>query len=419
MLKIFQYLKEHGLAKRMIVAAKFRIITNGTWQKELKKWGLGFTWTVLNGPKKDLEYDKDYDIYFINYEGFEWLAKKIEKKPKFDIFCFDESSKIKRTNTKRFKALKRIIAKVDRRYILTGSVRPEGYEDLFGQIYALDYGYRLGKFITAFRNNYFYPSGYGGYTWKLQKGADKEIIDKISDCVVYFGEEELEDMPELNIVPRYIELPDKIMSLYKEMEKEFIIELDDKKITSVSAAALSQKCRQIASGFIYDKHKKATILHDGKIEEVKEIIEEAQGSPVLIGYEYEQDLATILEHFPNAPYIGKGVSGKRGSELEDEWNRGNLPYLFGQTSSIAHGLNLQDAGHIACLYSLTWPLEDWDQFVRRIRRQGQKSKYVNYIHIIARGTIEEDMFSAVQNKELDQSKFNKQVAKLTKERYYG
>lgn len=403
----------------MIVAAKARIITNETWQKEIKKWGLDFTYTILQGPKKDVEYGKDYDIYFVSYGMFEngWLANKMEKTPKFDIFCYDESSKIKRTNTKRFKALKRIILKVDRRYILTGSIRPESYEDLFGQVYALDYGYRLGKYITAYRNNYFYPCGYMGYQWKLQKGADKEIIDKISDCVVYFGEEELDDMPELNLIPRYVHLPEKVMRLYKEMEKEFIVDLEGKKITSVSAAALSQKCRQIASGFIYDEKKNATILHDEKIEELREIIEEAQGSPVLVGYEYEQDLKTLLKAFPGAPYIGKGVSGKRGKELEDEWNRGELPYLFGQTSSIAHGLNLQDAGHIACLYSLTWPLEDWDQFVRRIRRQGQKSKYVNYIHIIARGTIEEHMFAAVQEKDVDQNKFNRIVAKLTKDKY--
>ena len=397
----FKILKKKKIVKNLIVVAKLRIIYS-TWPNEIAKWDMPFTHTLLHGPKKDVNFDKDVDIYFINYEGLPWLKKKLKgkNKEKFDWMVLDESSKIKNTKTARFRIIRKIAGQFKRRTILTGSPIPNGLKDIFGQVYFLDLGKAFGSFITKFLVDYFLPCGYMGYDWKLQEGAEKKIYSKLKGLVLRFGNEML-DLPPLHKVNREIELSGKAMELYKEIEKEFIVELGSGTITADSAGVLSGKLRQMVGGRIYDKDGATHVVHDEKIEDLEEVIEELQGSPCLVLYEFRHELKALRERFPNAPYIGGGVSAKRGSEIEGEWNRGELPVLFGHTDSVAHGLNLQESGRHVIFFSLTWNLENYEQVIQRLWRQGQKNPVI-VIHIIAKGTIDEAILTAIEGKDKTQ-----------------
>jgi len=397
----FKILKKKKIVKNLIVVAKLRIIYS-TWPNEIEKWDMSFTHTLLHGAKKDANFDKDVDIYFINYEGLPWLKKKLKgkNKNKFDWMVLDESSKIKNTNTARFRIIRKIAGLFKRRTILTGSPIPNGLKDIFGQVYFLDLGKTFGSFITKFLVDYFLPCGYMGYDWKLQEGAEKKIYKKLKGLVLRFGNEKL-DLPPLTKVNREIELSNKAMALYKEIEKEFIVELGSGTITADSAGVLSGKLRQMVGGRIYDKNGDTHVVHDEKIEDLEEVIEELQGSPCLVLYEFRHELKALRERFPDAPYIGGGVSAKRGAEIEDEWNRGDLPILFGHTDSVAHGLNLQESGRHVVFFSLTWNLENYEQVIQRLWRQGQKNPVI-VLHIIAKGTIDEAILLALEGKDRTQ-----------------
>lgn len=361
-----------------------------------------FSIAMLHGKDKEKAFNTDSQIYLINYEGLGWLESKLKRsdKHKFDMLVFDESSKIKNTKTKRFKIVKRIAPLFSRRYILTGSPIPNGMKDIYGQVYALDLGKTFGQYITRFLTTYFYPAGYMGYDWRLQPGMEKEIYKKLKNLVLRFGKEEI-DLPPLNIVDRKIVLSDKVQKIYKELENEFIIELEAGIVTAANAATAGSKLRQIVSGNIYDENKKAIPIHEEKLEELIEIVEELQGSPCIISYEYRHELAMLQGIFPDAPYIGGGVSAKEGSKIEDRWNRGELPVLLGNPESIAHGLNLQESGHTIIMFSLTWNLENYEQLIQRLWRQGQKNT-VTVIHLVAENTIDETIIKALKQKDRTQ-----------------
>lgn len=401
-LKAFEELKKQKLSGKILIVAKLRIIYN-VWPKEIDKWGLGFKVGMLHGSKKNnvLEQD-DIDVYLINYEGLEWLKKNLSYLPKdLNTIVFDESSKLKSTKTKRFKVVKAIMHRFERRWILTGSPAPNSLKDIFGQIFVLDNGRSLGRYITQFLNTYFYPSGYMGYDWKLIPGADEKIYKKIKPLVLRFGHDLIE-LPDLVKVNRHIDLPAKIQKQYKELEKEFILQLEEGIILANNAGVATNKLRQVTGGNIYTEDRKHIHLHDEKIEELKELVEELQGRPLLVAFEFEHEWKELKKHFPHAEVIKGGVNPKKSKEIEDKWNAGEIDLLFGQPESIAHGLNLQegDCCDIA-FYTTPWSLENYEQFIQRVWRQGQKNK-VTVHHFIVNNSVDEAVMKAINRKDKTQ-----------------
>lgn len=400
-LACLKILKREKLMQKTLIIAPLRVCYS-VWPKEAAKWDdfKEISVTVLHGKDKEKNLHKAADVYLINPEGLVWLCKQNFRKLGFDVLVVDESSKFKATNTQRFKLLRNILPHFRRRYILTGTPVPNGLMDLFGQIYILDLGAALGRFITHYRNTYFYPTGFGGYEWKLQNGAEARIQEKIKPLTIRLEDKDYLELPEIVINDIYIDLPQTAREAYNEMEKELIIAMESGEVVAANAAVASMKCCQIANGGIYDEEGKAYHFHMEKAEVVAEVIEELQSSPALIAYEFHHDLERLQQVLgAKAPYIGGGVSPKRSAELETAWNRGELPFLLGNPASISHGLNLQSAGNQVIWHSLTWNFEHYDQFIKRVRRQGNTYKQVFVHRIIARDTVDEAKIMALALKD--------------------
>lgn len=437
-------LKQKGVLNKVLLIAPLRVCYS-VWPKEVEKWSDfgGLKVSILHGPHKDDHLKEEADIYVINPEGLDWLFQvtktktaqgktrvsidtKRWKKLGFDTLVIDELSKFKHTNTNRFKALKLVLGTFQRRWGLTGSPAPNGLMDLFGQCYVLDQGRTLGPYITHYRMKYFVPS-YDGFNWELREGADKEIYERLAPLALRMAATDYLDMPTLIENNIKVTLPDKIMEIYDRLENDLIARLDAKLVVASTAAAASVKCRQVANGGIYidpevealvklPKSKREWVnLHTEKVDALADLIDELQGSPLLVAYDFAHDLDRLREKLgKDIPYIGGGVSAKRSAELERDWNAGKLPYLFGHPQSIAHGLNLQEVGHHVCWHSMTWDYELYDQFIRRILRQGNKSKKVFVHHIIAQGTVDEVMLCSVKSKRRGQNALFDALKKIRK-----
>lgn len=402
-LAVLKILKKKGMFNKALIIAPLRPVYN-VWPAEIKKWRdfHDLTYAILHGPQKDKRVKEDVDICFINPEGLPWLLKDGVaglKKHGFDMLVIDESTKFKKTNTQRFKLLRPMLGYFRRRYILTGSFNPNGLMDAFGQIYIVDGGNALGQYITHYRNKYFFPTGYGGYEWKLQPGAEAKIQDAIRPITMSMVAEDYLDLPKVITSRVEVELPNTARQTYLEMEGELFARLAKGDIVAINAAVASSKCRQIANGGIYDEDGKSHFIHNAKAEAVLDIVEELNGSPALVAYEFEHDLTRLRDVVgKKTPHIGGGVSSKRTMEIIKEWNDGSLPVLLGQPASMAHGLNLQDAGNQIIWHSLPWNYEYYDQFNLRVVRQGNKNAKAFVHHIIARDTIDDLILTTLEQK---------------------
>jgi SNF2 family DNA or RNA helicase len=423
---IFKLLKKLGIVDHLFVLAKKNIVYH-VWQQEIKKWSgtRALTSVVVHGGKKKAALEKDVDVYLMNYEGLNWLKKQkwfFRKAGKLMLAC-DESSKLRNTNTVRFRRLKSMLKFFTRRYIMTGSPRPKSLMNLFGQVYVLDHGKALGQYITQFRNNYMQPAGFMGREWVVAPGAEKRIFKQVRKLVIRFGDDQL-DMPPLNIggqFDRFCYLPKKHRALYNEMEEEMLVELGGDEITAANAAVASQKCRQIANGGLKFENKKGyKWIHDVKCENLVDLLEELEGEPALVGYEFHHDkyrlqsyLAKHAPQFAACPFVdGKTKDAVVHKAIRD-YQKGRLPALFGNTSLLAHGLNLQDAGGIVIFFSMTWNLEDYEQFIRRVWRQGQTRRVIVY-RLLMKDTVDERMVNVVRGNDKEQRRFLKAM-----EKHYG
>jgi SNF2 family DNA or RNA helicase len=406
-LSAFRVLRLKGMAKCMLVIAPLRP-AYAVWPKEVLKWEQfkDLSVGVLHGAKKDKVLQRPHDIYVINFEGLNWLSGRFNGKAwPFDILVVDEISYMKNTQTQRFKTLKVLLNKFNRRWGLTGSPAPNSLLDIFGPQYIIDQGATFGPYITHFRTSYFYPSGFGGYEWRLQPDGEDRIYKALEGKVLRMAALDHLDLPELTYNDVMIELPEKAKHLYDEFEKQLTIDLGNGQITAVNAAVAVMKGQQIANGGSYiDGNEKKTIhLHDAKTEAVQELVEELSGQPVIIGYHYHHDLERLQAAFPHAPVIGSGVVDKKLEQIVNDWNLGRIPILLAHPMSAGHGLNLQGAGHAVIWYSLTWSLEVYEQFIRRLWRQGQRNHIVVH-HIIAKDTIDEAIMLAIRKKDKTQQK---------------
>jgi len=429
-LAAIKVLMKEKLLSRVLIIAPLRVCYS-VWPKEVKKWKdfAHLRVEILHGKGKEEALRRDADIYVINPEGLEWLLGVTKVRPpgkkkaviKYDLARFkllaadtlviDEISKFKHATSDRFQMLKPILPKFDRRWGLTGSPAPNGLLDLFGIMYMIDLGRALGPYITHYRAAYFTPTGFGGFNWVLQHNAEEAIYERIAPSVFRLSEDEYLKLPRIveNIIK--LDLPDKVRKDYDELEKEFIIQIDAGTITAVNAGAASTKLCQIANGGLFlsqdvdDEGRKATKrewvdMHTAKIDAVEDLLEELGGSPAIITYDFEHDLARLKKALgKDTPTIGGGVSAKKSDEIVDAWNRGELPYLLGHPAAMGHGLNMQDgnAQHVIW-HSLTWDYELYDQLIRRLRRSGNKAETV-FVHLLVmRDTVDEAKVLAMRRK---------------------
>jgi SNF2 family DNA or RNA helicase len=418
-LAAFKILKAKSLAKKMLIIAPLRPALK-VWPDEVKKWSnfCDLQHTILHGDIKDLNLKKDVDLYIINPEGLLWLLDPARKNllPQFDILCIDESSKFKDSTTKRFKLLKPYLQTFKRRWILTGTPAPNGLEDLFGQIYILDLGRSLGRYITHFRNNFFQRSGYSMYEWSPRPEAFQEVVDKISPLILQLSAEDYLSMPELVYRNIPVTLPEETFQKYRDVEELFITAMEGGNIVAANAAVAGIKCRQIANGAVYkdasfeDQRREYVIFHDEKLDALESFLSELGGKPCLILYEFDHDRSRIIERLGEIPVLGGNLSAKKLDSVIDRFNAGDLPVLMGHPASMGHGLNLQGACHHIVWFGITWNLEYYDQAIARVYRQGQKSEHVFVYHIVASGTLDEKVLRVLTSKDRTQQSLLKSLS---------
>lgn len=401
-----------SISRVLVIAPKK--VAEDTWQAEGRKWdsfrGLRFS-TVMGTPKeRRMALAADADIYVINRENVKWLCELYKYRLPFDALVVDESTSFKNPQAVRFKALKKCLGRFKKRIILTGTPRPNTLMDLWAQLYLLDGGERLGKTITAYRREYFVPEKqYQGivYSYKCRnKACEKAIYDKIRDICFTLKEGYKEIPSENNFI--YVQIPERAKKNYIQMMKEQVLSLGDEEITALSAAAVSTKLLQMANGAIYDKDGQYTEIHDAKLEALEEIYE--ANKPLLVFYSYKSDLERIRKKFPEARTLDS-------AEDVDSWNRGEIPLLLAHPASAGYGLNLQDGGSMIVWFGLTWSLEQYQQANARLKRQGQKHQVIIH-HLIARGTIDEQVMKAIRSKAEGQAAMMEAV-RMLKENMHG
>ncbi len=312
------------------------------------------------------------------------------------MLVIDELSSFKSNQSKRFRSLIKVRPKVKRIVGLTGTPSSNGLMDLWAEFRLLDMGKRLGRFITQYREIYFKPDKRNGniiYSYKPREFAEESIYKKISDITVSMKAEDYLKMPKLIINEVVVELDEKERNIYETLKKELVVELKDKEIDAINAASLSNKLLQMASGSIYDEDKNSIKIHDRKLDALEDLIEGANGKPVLIAYWYKQDIKRIKERM-------KVRELKTSSDIK-EWNQGRIPIATIHPASAGHGLNLQAGGSTLIWFSLTWSLELYQQTNARLNRQGQKENVVIH-HIITKDTIDEKVMKALKLKERTQ-----------------
>ena len=406
-LHAFEILKQAKHADLLIVVAKLRIVTS-TWPNEIGKWGLNLTHAVLHGPKREaaIRDHRHYDCFFTNYESLDWLVNRLGLlEGRKIMLVFDESSKLKDTRTGRFKAAKKLAMRIMRRHVLTGSPMPQSLMDMFGQTFILDLGESFSPYITHFRNEYFIPSGYMGYEWVPQEDAEERIFTKLKPLMLRMPPGVIK-MPKVNIggpLDRYIALPPAARKVYDQLEKTYVADVKSGIVTAANAAVASNKLRQVVGGFVYGLNNAVNKIHDEKLEDLAELLDELQGSPALIAYQYKPELEALLKRWPKTPYIGAGVSTKVADKIVDDFNAGKLPFIFAHPQSAAHGLNLQESCRTVIWYSLTWSLEDYEQFIQRVWRRGQKHN-VNVYRILATNTVDDLLIKTLDRKDRNQQR---------------
>jgi len=410
----FAILKNKKINKRLLVITPLRPMV-ATWPAELKKWKdfEGLTYAIIHGDDKEEVLDLDADIFLINPEAVPWLHENGRwRKLHADILCVDESTKFKNGTSKRFKALRLMLGTFTRRWILTGTPTPNGLLDLFGQIYILDQGNALGRFISHYKQEFFYPSGYGGYEWKPKLGVAEVIAARIAPMVLRLKAEDWLQMPELIFSDINVTLPPAARKTYREVEDQFITDIQNETIVAANAAVAGGKCRQITNGALYSANlgpgtgkRLYHTIHDAKVDALVDLVDELQGQPLLVMYEFDHDYERILKALPGTPVIGGGTSTKKSLEYIEAFNTGALPVLIGHPASMSHGLNLQEACSRVCWFGLTWNLEFYDQAIRRVYRQGQKANHVMVYRIVAEDTLDEVVLEALKNKDKGQSGF--------------
>ena len=412
-LAAFGGLQELGMARKMLVVAPKRVCYL-VWRQEGERWAQfnHLKFSLLHGRKKEEALKADSDVYLINPEGIPWLVKQFrstrEFSEMFDTVVLDELTKFKNPTSKRWKAFYPYASHCTRRWGLTGTPAPNGLMDLFGQVKMLDDGHALGKYFTRFRDMYF-VAGYDGYSFKPRGDADVRIQERLKNLALRMKAEDYLTLPAFIDDIRRIELEPKARKQYDQMKKEMVADLPGGAITADNVAGVYSKLKQMAGGAVYrinkDGERVWEHLHDAKLDALEELVEELNGQPLLVAYEFNHELERILERFGKIPYLGKGTTDASAVEIEQDWNDNKIPILPVHPASSGHGLNLQrgSAAHI-CWFNPTWDFELYDQLIRRLYRQGSKAETI-FNHILAVDkTIDYLVLDAIREKDTTQAR---------------
>lgn len=386
---------------RVLVVAPKRVAKK-VWTDEAAEWnhtrGLTFSRVMGTADKRRAALNKAADIYLITTDLVKWLLEEFEGKEfPFDAMFIDESSKYKHHSSARSKAMRVLTRAVNYLVLLTGTPSANGLQDLWAQIYLLDRGARLGHTLKSFRERYFHPN-WDGSGYKPLKHANDAIQRRLSDICFTLRSEDYLELPERIDNKIMVDLPESVFARYKKFEREFVLKmLDGKEITAVSSGALYQKLLQCANGVVYDSERNELAFHHEKVAALREIVDEANGEPILVAFNFRSDIRAIQKEFPHAIVLRDDLS------VIDNWNAGKIPMLLAHPQSAGHGLNLQFGGGTVCWYAMTWNLENYMQFNKRVHRHGQTRKNVIIHHLIARGTIDETVMKALHRKDKDQN----------------
>lgn len=392
---------------KVLVIAPLRVAEH-TWAEECDKWehlkGLKISKVLGSEKKRSEALSTQADIYVINRENVAWLVAThgyLFHNHFFDMVVIDELSSFKSSKSTRWKALKAVRPFLDRVVGLTGTPAPNGYIDLWAQMYLIDKGDRLGKFITRYRETYFSSVGRGNvvFRYDLRPEAQNKINSLISDICISMKAEDYLQLPKRLDYFNKIDLG-KFKKDYNKFERDCVLELfteEDETITAASAAALSNKLLQFSGGAVYDEDHNTHVIHTKKLEALEDVVEAANGEPILLFYAFKHEESRIIEHFKNLRVVKLDTP-----ETIKAWNSGEIDIAIAHPASVGHGLNLQHGGNIIIWYGLTWSLELYQQANARLHRQGQ-SKPVKIYHLISEGTIDEEIVKALSNKDKTQN----------------
>ena len=399
------------VVSKTLVIAPLRVARD-TWPAEVEKWDhlSALDVSVIIGTAKERTAAVNHSamIYVVNRENVKWLVEYYEKNGlrwDFDCIVIDELSGFKNYQSQRFKYLRKVRPFVKRWIGLTGTPTSNGLVDLWAEIGILDGGERLGRFIGRFRDAYFKagsmnPSTGVVFSYVPRPGAEEQIYEKISDMTISMKALDYLDMPECVYVNHEVELNSQERKLYDQLKKDLIIPLEDGDIDAANAASLSNKLLQMSNGAVYDENGEARVIHQRKLEKLEDLIESANGQPVLIAYWFKHDRQRIWEYLTACGYSPRDI--RESKDIKD-WNDGKIPVALIHPASAGHGLNIQSGGHILIWFGLTWSLELYQQTNARLWRQGQKET-VTIHHIVTKNTVDEDVLSALASKDVTQEK---------------
>lgn len=386
---------------KVLVVAPLRVARD-TWSAEIEKWehlkNLRYSVVIGTAQERLKALTTPADIYIINRENIQWLVEESGLPFDFDMAVIDELSSFKNHQSKRFRAFMKVRPKLKRIVGLTGTPAGNGLMDLFAEFKLLDMGERLGRFIGQYRNTYFQPDKRNGmviYSYKPLPNAEQQIYDKISDITISMKAADHLKMPELISAEYTVQLSEKEKEKYDRLKKELVLSDDNEEVTAANAASLSNKLSQMANGAVYSDDESIIEIHDRKLYALEDIIESMNGKPLLVAYWFKHDLERIKKRFE--------IREIKSSEDISDWNSGKIPVALIHPASAGHGLNLQNGGSTLVWFGLTWSLELYQQTNARLWRQGQTAETVVIQHIIANGTIDEQIMKALKTKDTTQA----------------
>lgn len=394
---IEQLLYDQFDARKVLVIAPLRVAQT-TWPAEVRKWDhlnhLRISLVLGTAKQRRAALQAQADIYIVNRENVEWLVNEYGRDWPFDLVVIDELSSFKSSKAVRFRALRKVRPAIKRLVGLTGTPAPNGLIDLWPQVYLLDQGEHLGKTVTGYRDRYFEPGRRNRtvvFNWDPKPGAEEAIYKKLEDLCVSMSASDWLQMPEKIDVEVRVQLPDPARQAYFQLERDLILPFTEGDITADTRAILSNKLLQMANGAVYDEDRRVWKIHEVKLDALEDLVEAANGQPVLVFYAYKHDLQRIKDRLPSAREL------QTEKDIED-WNSGKVPVMLAHPASAGHGLNLQDGGHIIIWFGLTWSLELYQQANARLHRQGQQQGVIVH-HLIAEGTIDDDVMRALAGKD--------------------
>lgn len=401
---IEELLRDRFEIQRVLVICPIRVAQ--VWADEIAKWEhlQGLRYSICIGAESQRRYGlaQDADIYLINRDVVPWLVEKYGSAWKWDMLVLDELSSFKNPQAKRFRSLLKVRGKVNRIVGLTGTPSPNGLMDLWSEYRLLDMGERLGRFIGGYRDTYFRPDKRNGevvYSYKPLPGAEESIYRCIADITVSIRCTDVLRMPELISSPCEVQMSREERATYDRLKDTFVLGLPEGKVTANNAATLCGKLSQLSNGAVYSDNGDVIRIHDRKLDALEDLIEAANGKPLLVAYWFVHDRERIEERLRS---LGIHFSRIDTQNSISKWNAGLIPVGLIHPASAGHGLNLQEGGSTLIWFGLTWSLELYQQTNARLWRQGQVSRTVVIRHIITKDTVDERIMRVLVNKEVTQ-----------------